>query len=344
MKYAVGYQLSEGDEYPFSELVEQYSESISEVYFPWLDIPTGRSAIASRHGYTNWDAQSCLVADLKKIRSLGKRIDLLFNANCYGRLAISEQLRNQVISVIEYINDTVGGTDIVTTTSPFIAETVKKVFPETEVRASVNMWLGTVKSMQYLSDIFDSFYVQREFNRDIAHIKELKAWCDENGKGLSMLANSGCFSYCTGHSFHDNLVAHESEIAETVNANDFMPYTCWRYLKDRENWVTLLQNSWVRPEDIGNYEDIFTTVKLATRMHSHPGMVIDAYSRQSYHGNILDLCEPGFGPALSPWIIDNKSLPDDFFKKTSTCDHMCHKCTYCKRALGKALIRIEMSR
>ena len=147
MKYAVGYQLSEGDEYPFSELVEQYSESISEVYFPWLDIPTGRSAIASRHGYTNWDAQSCLVADLKKIRSLGKRIDLLFNANCYGRLAISEQLRNQVISVIEYINDTVGGTDIVTTTSPFIAETVKKVFPETEVRASVNMWLGTVKSI-----------------------------------------------------------------------------------------------------------------------------------------------------------------------------------------------------
>ena len=163
MKYAVGYQLPEGNESPFSDLVEQYADSISEVYFPWLDIPSGRSAIASRHGYTDWSAQKKLVFDLRTIKSLGKKLDLLLNANCYGRLAISEQLRNQIVSIIDFIGSFVGDLDIVTTTSPFIAEVVKKAFPQVEIRASVNMWVGTIKSMQYLSDLFDSFYLQREY-------------------------------------------------------------------------------------------------------------------------------------------------------------------------------------
>ena len=343
MKYAVGYQLAEGNERPFSELVEQYNEAISEVYFPWLDTPSGRSALATRHGYTDWTAQQRLEDDLYKIKTMGKRLDLLFNGNCYGSLAISERLRNQIASIIEHLGNVVGGVDIVTTTSPFIAETVKKYFPEIEVRASVNMWLGTIKSMQYMADIFDSYYVQREYNRDLNYIRELKKWCDENGKGLYMLANSGCFAYCTGHSFHDNLVAHESDVCEVQNVKDFQPYTCWRYLKDPEHRHVLLQNNWVRPEDIHHYEGLFTTIKLATRMHSRPGMVIDAYSRGHYSGNLLDLCEPGFGSAIAPYIIDNESLPKDFFEVTSHCGKQCHKCDYCRKAYEGALTEIKPS-
>ncbi|NLE13992.1 MAG: hypothetical protein GX628_10010 [Clostridiales bacterium] len=343
MKFAVGYQLAEGNETPFSELISDYTDKISEVYFPWLDIATGRSAIATRHGATDWTSQARLEGELVRFREMGIKLDLLLNANCYGRLSMSEELRNRVGSLLEYLKyqSPVGGVDIVTTASPFIAETVKKYFPEIDVRASVNMWLGTVKSMSYLADIFDSFYVQREYNRDIPYILELKKWCDEHGKGLYMLANSGCFSYCTGHSFHDNLVAHEAEIAETKNVSDFMPYTCWRYLKKRENWHTILQNSWVRPEDIHNYEGIISTVKLATRMHARPLMVIDAYCRGRFYGNLPDLMEPGFAPAIEPYIIDNKALPDDFFERTSTCDRRCHSCDYCKNALEAALIKME---
>jgi len=341
MKYAVGYQLAEGNESPFSEIVRPYREHISEVYFPWMDIPSGRSALSTRRGDTDWTAQARLEEDLAAIKSFGIKLDLLFNGNCYGSKAMSVQLRNQVLSILAHLRDCVGGVDIITTTSPFIAETVKKYFPEVEVRASVNMWLGTIKSMEYLKDIFDSYYVQREFNRDLDHIRKLKSWCDKNGKKLYMLANSGCFAYCTGHTFHDNLVAHEAEIADTVNVSDFMPYTCWRCLKDPENRHMVLQNSWVRPEDIHNYEGLFDTVKLATRMHSRPAMVIDAYIRQRYYGNLLDLMEPGFGPAFAPYIVDNQLLPEDFFKVTSSCGRKCESCDYCKKALEKALVKMD---
>ena len=341
MKFAVGYQLSEGEETPFSALLEDYRDSVAEVYFPWLDMPSGRSALATRHGHTDWTAQARLEDELRRIKGWGMKLDLLFNANCYGRLAMSEELRNHVGSILEHLEDAVGGVDIVTTTSPFIAEVVKKYFPSIDVRASVNMWIGSVKAMTYVSDLFDSFYVQREYNRDLDYIAGLKEWCTANGKGLYLLANSGCFAYCTGHTYHDNLVAHEAEICETKNVEDFMPYTCWRCLKKRENWPMILQNNWIRPEDVHHYEGLIDTMKLATRMHARPQMVIDAYVRGSFWGNLVDLCEPGFGPALSPYIIDNKALPEDFFEVTSHCHKTCHTCHYCRDALDKALLRCE---
>lgn len=341
MKYSVGFQLySEGEE-SFSEIVKTYREHISEVFFPWQDIATGRSALATRHGYTDWSAQARMEEELRKIRSMGIKLDLLFNGNCYGAYALSEKLANTVISVIEYLEEIGCGVEIITTASLAIAHTVKKHFPKIEVRASVNMRVGSVKGMQYLSHLFDSFYVQREYNRDLSHLAMLKEWADGAGKRLIMLANSGCFINCSGQIFHDNLVSHESEVCEVKNLDDFMPYVCWNALKDQSNWHMLLQNTWVRPEDIHHYDGLFDTVKLATRMHSLPGLVIDAYARRVFYGNTLDLFEPGFGRALAPYIINNQAFPEQWFEKTASCDKMCHKCGYCKEVLNRVLVNSE---
>ena len=338
MKFAVGFQLYDLGEEPFSEIVRTYQERISEVFFAWQDTPSGRSGIATRHGYTDWTAQSRTEEELRAIKDMGIKLDILFNGNCYGEYALSEKLANNVISILRHLEETVGGVEIVTTASPAIAHTVKKHFPDMEVRASVNMKIGTVKGMEYLSGLFDSFHVQRDYNRDLDHLRMLKQWADGAGKKLVMLANSGCFIHCSGQIFHDNLVAHEAQICEVANLKDFTPYVCWNALKNRENWPMLLQNTWVRPEDLHHYEDLFDTVKLATRMHARPGMVIDAYCRGKFYGNTLDLCEPGFGRAIAPYIINNMAFPEDWFEKTTGCDKQCHQCGYCKSVLEKVLL------
>ena len=338
MKFAVGFQLYDLGEEPFSEIVRTYQDRISEVFFAWQDTPSGRSGIATRHGYTDWTAQSRTEEELRAIKDMGIKLDILFNGNCYGEYALSEKLANNVISILRHLEETVGGVEIVTTASPAIAHTVKKHFPDMEVRASVNMKIGTVKGMEYLSGLFDSFHVQRDYNRDLDHLRMLKQWADGAGKKLVMLANSGCFIHCSGQIFHDNLVAHEAQICEVANLKDFTPYVCWNALKNRENWPMLLQNTWVRPEDLHHYEDLFDTVKLATRMHARPGMVIDAYCRGKFYGNTLDLCEPGFGRAIAPYIINNMAFPEDWFEKTTGCDKQCHQCGYCKGVLEKVLL------
>jgi len=341
MKYAVGYQLAEGNEELFTDIIDPFLKDISEVYFPWLDLPSGRSSLINRRGHVYWKGQERLEEELRLLHKNGIKLDLLLNANCFGKYSISQYLCNNVCSILEHLNDAVGGVDIVTTASPMIAHVVKKHFPQVEVRASVNMRIGTVKGMQYVAHLFDSFYIQREYNRDFEKIRELKNWAENNNKKMLMLANSGCMNYCSGQTFHDNMVSHEAEIGETCNISDFTPYMCWNYLKDRKNWALILQNSWIRPEDMHNYKDYFDVVKLATRMHSLPGMVIQSYVKGEYFGNLLDLFEPGFGPALAPYVIDNKRFPDDWFKTTSTCKKNCHECSYCSEILGKTLINAE---
>lgn len=338
MKFNIGYSLIDDQSYTFLDIVKKYKDHISEVYFPWLDNATGRASLINFDGYIDWSAQQQLVSDLKEIKDMGIKLDLLYNASCMGDDAMSITMQNTLLSTLDYLVYCQCPVDIITTTSPVVAQIIKKHRPEIEVRASVNMKIGTVKGMQYLAHLFDSFYIQRDYNRDLEHIAELKDWADKNGKKLYMLANSGCLAHCSCQAFHDNTVSHSSGIAARKNIEGVYPHICWSHLKDPKNWVNILQNTWVRPDDLHNYEPYFESVKLATRMHTLPALVVDSYVRGRYDGNLLDLFEPGFGPALAPHVIDNSKFPADWFERTTKCNKKCHQCNYCAQVLKQVLV------
>lgn len=120
---------------------------------------------------------------------------------------------------------------------------------------------------------------------------------------MYMLANSGCLNHCSAHNFHDNLVAHEAEIAKMDNAYNFTG-VCKEYLKDPNHYKSLVEDTnFVRPEDIYKYEEYFEAVKLATRVHRNPVGVLNAYINQKYVGNILRLLEPEHN--IYPYIVEN---------------------------------------
>ncbi|MCK9266937.1 hypothetical protein M0P98_08750 [bacterium] len=338
IKFAIGYQLQEEkDEPPFLDIIDKFEAQISEVYFPWANMASGRAPLLTRRGYVFWDGQKKLEDDLKYIKSKQIKLNLLLNSNCYGQYAVSEYLQNQVISVLEHLQNLLNGVEIVTTTSLTIAHIIKNVFPSIDIRASVNMRIGTITGMKYVSDFFDSFYLQREYNRNLGYVEMVKKWADDNHKGLYLLVNSGCLNFCSAQTYHDNMVAHEKEILETINIKDWSPTLCWNYYQNPNNWRTLLQGSWIRPEDLAHYNRLIPSVKLATRMHSNPMQVVEAYIRKSFNGNLLELFEPGFSSIISPHIIDNKKFPEDWFATTSTCKQNCHECNYCTQVLKQVL-------
>lgn len=337
LKLAIGYQLPDEDEPPFAELVSDYREHVAELYFPWLDMPSGRSPMSVRDGSVDWTAQAKLGQDLRAVRALGVRLDLLLNANCYGDQALSVELTNHVLSLLAYLQETVG-LDVVTTTSLLLARVAKQHFPDLEIRASVNMRLGTIRALEPVADLFDSFYVQREYNRHLDHLAELRAWADAHGKSMHALVNSGCLNSCAGQTFHDNLVAHERGISRTGNVEDWNPHLCWNYYQRREHWVAFLQNSWIRPEDLDRYSALIGVAKLATRQHANPRRVVHAYATRRFTGNLPDLLEPGHAPLFAPHLLDASRLPADWFSRTTSCDHRCHQCTYCAGVLEQALV------
>jgi len=336
VKFAVGYQLPDEDQPPFVALAREFREHLAEVYFPWPEMASGRSPLGRQRGYVDWTAQARLEQDLAELRGLGLKLDLLLNASCYGRHAYSQELVERVSSIVGHLVDTVG-LDIVTTMSPLLAETMKREFPEIEVRASINMRLGAIASLEYVAHLFDSFYLQREYNRDLAHIGAVQTWAQERGKRLLLLANSGCLSFCSVQTFHDNLVAHEAEVAGMVNVPAESPALCWSFYQDPAHWVYFLRGTWIRPEDVPHYEGLVSVMKLATRMHANPRRVVQAYVSGSFRGNLPDLLEPGHGPCFAPRAIDNARFPADWFERTTTCGRRCAECGYCEAVLAQVL-------
>ncbi len=327
MKFLVGYQQMNS-----SELIDEvikHKEKISELYFSWGGFANGRNSQLLQKDKTPWEAQQKLEEDIKAISEAGIPLNLLFNAMCYGKRSQSRSFFEEVGETVDYINSRFKLVSV-TTTSPLIARFLKQNFEKLDIRASVNMGIGTIEGMDYIKDYFDSFYVARELNRDFATLAKIKEWCDANGKKLYGLANSGCLNNCSAHTFHDNLVAHESEISQMDNGYAFEGI-CGQYLKKPDNHKALLENtSYIRPEDIEHYDSIFSALKLATRVNSNPVRVLKAYIEGKHNGSVLDLLEPNHTGLIYPYLLENKKI------NSQVCNQ---KLVY--SGLEDALIRLE---
>ena len=314
MKYSVGYSLIALEQ--FNEAILKFRDNIAEIYFSWPGMGSGRAnLINSQKDYQQKVNQ--LINDISWYAEMGIPLVMLFNANCYGGEAMSLELAESVIETLRFVQKEVTTLSAITTASPFLALKIKQHYPKMQIRASVNMRIRTINAMEYLSDRFDFFYIAKEMNRKIEALKVLQSWAVAHQKQIGILVNSGCLNDCPNQTFHDNLVAHESEI-KNFDSSFYQPILCRNLLINQNNWQHLLSNSnWIRPEDMYEYQEMFPTVKLATRLHTNPFMLIGSYSHEVHHGNILDLMEPGFSEIIYPYIIENNKFP----KGWSSCSY-----------------------
>ena len=327
MKFQVGYQ----DNRAFIAYLLKHSGRVSELYFPWGDFTTGRGVFLTEA------ARAHLAADLKDFAAAGVRLCLLLNGNCCGRETLARSFFNRLGDTVDYLAGAygLGG---VTTASPLIARFLRRNFPGLELRASVNMEIGTPEGAAYVEDYFDSFYLKREYNYDRARLLRMRDFCHARGKKLYLLANSGCLNFCSARTFHDNLVAHQHEVAAMDNAFDFAG-ECTTFLKKGENSRDLLSRSnFIRPEDVHLYEELCDGMKLATRTNFNPSAVAAAYFSGKWYGNLLDLTEPAHSGILLPRIVSGRLFPEDYAEKRFVCGKECEKCAYCRGVQEKATV------
>lgn len=337
MKFSVGYQLRNDD--LLISAIKENAAKIGELYFSWQDLPNGRNTISSAD-MNRYYASEKQKNDLYELLGCGISYNLLINGNCYGKDAQSREFFFKIGDCIEYLQENYA-LKSVTTTSLLIAKFIKQNFENVEVRASVNMGIEGIQGMDYVAEYFDSFYLKREYNRNLKELKSAREWCDKNGKKLYGLANSGCLNFCSAHTFHDNLVSHEAEISQMDNAYEFEGQ-CNLYLKGEEkrsNWLSI--SNFIRPEDVPFYEEYFDGLKLATRMNSNPRRVITAYCKGSFSGAVTDLLEPNHSGLFYPQIIENKKFHADFVKTVTNCNKNCSECNYCKNIQSAAMVTLE---
>lgn len=337
VKYIVGYQAT--DDGRFLREIIAAKDAVREVYFSFGDFPNGRSSLAKEDGVPLYEKQKRQMEDLETLARAGLSFNLLFNGNCYGRDSQSRAFFHKVGETVDYLGEKIGIASV-TTSSPLIARFIRENFDGIDVRASVNMEIGSVEGLEYVADVFDSFYIKRECNRDAARLAVLREWCNKNGREMYLLANSGCLNNCSAHTFHDNLVSHEAEIAAMDNGYAFEG-VCWAFLgreDNRDKWLS--RTNFIRPEDISLYAPYTAAVKLATRVNRDPCRVLRAYLAGGFSGGINTILEPDHSGALYPTVVENKKLPADFGQTVMNCDRKCDTCGYCKQAMENASVNL----
>ncbi len=338
MKFIVGYPLTQNDNF-LNDIIKS-QKHISEVYFSWPEMPNGRSSLDVNGDLTEFEHQRKLADDLRRLTDEGLKLNMLFNANCYGKDSQSRAFFVKIGNLLDYMASEFG-LNSVTTSSPLIAKFINENFDGIDVRASVNMEIGSIEGISYLSEYFDSFYVKREMNRSLPMLFRLRKWCDDNGKQMYLLANSGCLNNCSAHIFHDNLVAHEAEISAMDNGYQFSGI-CRDHLKANGNFYNWLsRTNFIRPEDMGLYEELVPAVKLATRVNFAPSRILHSYIEGHYRGSAMELLEPDHSGLFYPEYIENSMIDEGFATHVMNCDKQCEKCTYCADVMKRACIKLN---
>ncbi len=332
MRFSVGYRADP----VFREAVLSHPGVVTEVYFAWPGIASGRTG----QGGSAVGREASLLSDLRVYASRGLSLNLLLNGNCYGRQSLSRSFHSQVGEVLEYLRAEVGVSSV-TTASPVMARFVRLNFPEVEVRGSVNLGIGTEAALEHLDGLFDAVYARRELNYDLGGLTALREACVRRGLRLLVLANSGCLNDCPARTFHDNLVAHENEIAEMDNAFAFEGL-CHQRLSTAEGRAELLRHSnAIRPEDVWRYESLCDGMKLATRASRQAATIVDAYATGRHSGNLLDLTEPSYSAHYRPYVLSGDRLPSDYWERRTGCGGSCAGCGWCRDALRAALVDVS---
>ena len=74
-----------------------------------------------------------------------------------------------------------------------------------------------------------------------------------------------CLAVTYSDGFHDNLVAHEAEIAREDNGYSYRG-TCWKWLSNAENRAKWMERTnWIAPEDVPRYDGLCAAFKSLVR-------------------------------------------------------------------------------
>lgn len=327
-KLAVGHFFN-GD---FVGCCAKHLPRIREVFFAWPGVLSCRPA----PDFTP-DVRARLLADLTWAREHGIELDTLFNCNCYGDAAISDELADFVERMLREMDAEGLFPETVTTTSPFIATILRQRFPSVKIRLSVNQRVHGSVGFEPILPLFDSFYASREHHRRVEWLKGMSDWARAHGKTIGVQANSGCLRQCPYQQFHDNLHGHnrraQSKVGEKFGFSVFLCKENYR----RGNYEDFLRSTWLRPEDLPFYEPLVDVVKLATRRHPFPEKIVAAYAARSFDGNLADLMDARPETSVS---FDNAKLgASPLWPQVRDCPR-ANDCAHCGRcaALLKAIV------
>ena len=272
-----------------------------------------------------------LAAYVERAHEKGLAYFYCLNVACLGNREFTADGQRWLVEHLGWLEEL--GVDGVVLSNPYLIAFAHKRFPKLRIAVSTAAAIDSVDKAQFFEGQGASVLYLPEFiNRDFPLLAQIRK---RTRAEIVLLANVGCLLQCPIRQYHINLVSHSGESLELGTYVDYPLMWCSR--EKARDPGQMLKAPWIRPEDLGAYEQIgINQFKLAGREMDRAWVerVTRAYSGRRYDGDLNDLIlgfdhlEP-YGQL--PVRIPNRALDGfaEFFLKKHDCRMGCRDCRYC---------------
>lgn len=233
----------------------------------------------------DWDR---LKAGIRAAHEHGLKFYYLLNSACMGNQELSRATNQRVSRLMDTIVE--AGVDGVVVSLPYLLALAKKRHPTLKVSISTFACIDSpLKARLWEERGADRLILSIDVSRNRRILEKIRqaVSCE-----LEIFANAMCAYQCPFGGAHAAANGHASSSNDSLKGFgvDYLSYLCAeRRLRDPSEYI---RGRFVRPEDIGAYEEMGIDVfKLSDRMKGTPWLirVAQAYTSRRYDGNLADL-------------------------------------------------------
>ncbi len=217
------------------------------------------------------------------------KFNYLLNATCLDNIEISKKGYATIRSFLDWLAKI--NVDVITVSIPFLAEIIKKNYPQIEVSVSVQSRIDCFEKAKYWenlgADKLNISYV--DLNKNFEEIRKIR---QHTSCRLQTIANLMCCNRCPYVTIHGNYNAHASQKNHVLGNFCLDYYILWCSEMIFQKPVEILKSAIIRPEDLHYYEKAgLNSIKLVERGMTTPALkrIVKAYTERSYEGSLMDL-------------------------------------------------------
>ncbi|MGM0380545.1 MAG: U32 family peptidase [bacterium] len=267
-----------------SRLVDELEEtSVASVYGKMQGDVVGGGRSSYMGQSLSWTELADYIARLKK---KGIEFTYLLNSSCLGNREWTRSAQKKIRKLLDRIVE--AGAGGVTVSTPYLLKLIKERHPDLHVTVGIYAQVDTLKRVRFWESLGADAITLESFsiNRNFTTLRKIRAGAEAE---LILIANHICLPNCGLQPYHQNCFAHSSD----NSGNFFIDYSYLKCNRRRfANPELFISSSWIRPEDIENYEDMgFETFKLLERDLPTSLLLkrVQAYEEGEFNGNLAEL-------------------------------------------------------
>ncbi|MBL6974263.1 MAG: U32 family peptidase [Deltaproteobacteria bacterium] len=231
-----------------------------------------------------------LEAFVTKTHARGIGFNYLLNASSMGNTEFTREGQRNMEEILEWVDS--AGVDSVTVANVFFLRLVKRRYPKLKVRISSHRFTDNARKVRFWVENGADYIVVSEvsIHREFRVLEAMKKAAGD--VELQLIVNNWCRQDCAIAGNHAVGLSAASQSNSHGFPLDYCSVVC-NNIRLREP-VNYIRANWIRPEDLGLYEDMgFHNFKIVER-NTPTRILLDrvkAYSERRYDGNLLDLVQ-----------------------------------------------------